>query len=284
MPERLERMLTRWVAAGLLDTERAERIRRFESGRAPSTHLRWPMRLAIGFGALMLSAGVLLFVASHWDALAPVQRFALVLMLVAVFHVSAAAVSERYPALTEGLHGVGTVSLGAGIFLSGQIFNMAEHWPAGLLLWAAGAWLAWWMLRHNVQLFLAALLTPAWLVGEWLLVLERAQWRSFDSDPILPAGLVLIALAYFTSTRNAGEHRSLPVVLGGVILIPAMLLLALVTASPVRPVNVSSMTLGAAWAIAAGLPLALSVFWRREDAWANAVATAWVLLLLWMSR
>jgi len=37
-------------------------------------------------------------------------------------------------------------ALGGGIFLSGQIFHLQEHWPGGLLLWAAGAWVGWWLL------------------------------------------------------------------------------------------------------------------------------------------
>ena len=44
------------------------------------------------------------------------------------------------PALSATLHACGTIGLGAGIFLSGQIFNLQEHWPGGLLLWAIGAW------------------------------------------------------------------------------------------------------------------------------------------------
>ena len=291
----LERMLTRWVAAGVLDEGSAARIRAFETERrAKEPAYGWPMRLAIGFGALMLSAGVLLFVSSHWDALSPAQRFALVLTMVASFHLAGAGTIGRYPALAEGLHAIGTVSLGAGIFLAGQIFNMAERWPAGVLLWAAGAWLAWWLLRHQAQLFLVALLTPAWFVSEWLLVLQRAGRLAIDSEPVLPAALVLMALSYFTAPREPAArpsalghapHRALTVLvtLGGVALVPALLFLAIATSSPVRTPPVSGLLLAIVWILAAGVPLGLSVIWRGAAAWINAVATAWVLLLLWMS-
>ena len=309
MGDGLERMLTRWVAAGVLDEASAVRIRAFETERRATEGSQserrvqkdavytWPMRLAIGFGALLLSAGVLLFVSSHWDALSPAQRFALVLTMVASFHLAGAGTIGRYPALAEGLHAIGTVSLGAGIFLAGQIFNMAERWPAGVLLWAAGAWLAWWLLRHQAQLFLVALLTPAWFVSEWLLVLQRAGRLAIDSEPVLPAALVLIALSYFTAFTRPREAAARPsavghaprraftvlVMLGGVALVPALLFLAIATSSPVRTPPVSGLLLAIAWIMAAGVPLGLSVIWRGTAAWMNAAATAWVLLLLWMS-
>src|SRR5437879_1868956 len=141
MSEGWQSALDRWLSGGLFDTVTAARIREFEASREQPTHLRWPILIAIGFGALMLAAGVLLFVSAHWDDLSPGGRFSLVLFLVAIFHVGGAIFSDRFPALSTALHGVGTAALGAGIFLSAQIFNLQEHWPGGVMLWALGAWL-----------------------------------------------------------------------------------------------------------------------------------------------
>ncbi len=63
--------LTRWADAGLIDAAAAARIRDYETAHAGSNRLRWPVMVAIAFGALMLGGGVLLFVAAHWDALSP---------------------------------------------------------------------------------------------------------------------------------------------------------------------------------------------------------------------
>jgi uncharacterized membrane protein len=63
------------------------------------------------------------------------------------FHVVGALLSERFPAFATAMHAVGTAALGAGIFLSGQIFNLEEHWSGGVMLWAVGAWIAWWLSR-----------------------------------------------------------------------------------------------------------------------------------------
>ncbi len=166
-----EKDLQRWVDAHLIDEAAAERIRQFEreSGRG---RLRWPAILAVGFGVLMLCAGILLFVAAHWDELSPGQRFSLVLSMVAAFHVAASLLGAKVPAIGMALHVAGTATLGAGIYLAGQIFNLEEHWPGGIMLWALGAVLAWVILRQWPQALLAAVLIPWWLGGEWSLATE----------------------------------------------------------------------------------------------------------------
>ncbi len=94
--------------------------------------LRWPAWLALGLGGLLLGAGILLFVAAHWDGLGPAQRFLLVVLTVGGLHLAAAFAADRSPGLSVALHACGTVALGGGIFLSGQIFHLQEHWPGGL--------------------------------------------------------------------------------------------------------------------------------------------------------
>ena len=113
--------LSRWTDAGLIDAAGAERIRAFEREHAEPTHLGWPIRIALTFGALMLGAGVLLFVSAQWDGLSPNARFALTLLLVGSFHAAGALVADRMPSLAVTLHAAGTIALGAGIFLAGLI-------------------------------------------------------------------------------------------------------------------------------------------------------------------
>src|SRR6266516_1089717 len=94
--EQLEQKLRRWVLAGVIDAASAQRIRAFEDSaeeRSEQRHgLRWPVVLAVSFGALMIAAGVLLFVAAHWDELSPGQRFVLVLTMVGGFQLSAGVI------------------------------------------------------------------------------------------------------------------------------------------------------------------------------------------------
>ncbi len=140
MPIPLDKQLERWVSAGVVDASTAARIRTFEESQSPSERLRWPVLLAVALGGVLLCAGVLLFVAAHWDELSPAWRFTLVLFLVAVFPIAGALTEERFPALSTTFYAIGTVCVGAGIFLTAQIFNLQEHWPSGILMWAIGGW------------------------------------------------------------------------------------------------------------------------------------------------
>jgi hypothetical protein len=197
MAEPIEHLLARWTAEGLLDESTAARIRAFEAASSPMSRVRWPLRLALGFGAIAMGAGLLLFVSAHWDELSPGARFGLVVTLVGVFHVVGALLWERFPSTAVTLHAVGTMALGAGIYLAGQIFNLEEHWPNGLLLWSIGAALAWALLRSWPQLLLAALLAPAWLVGEWMLANEGTN-SSIVTD-VMASGVTLLALVGWTA-------------------------------------------------------------------------------------
>ena len=71
MAEGWAHLLNRWIAAGVVDEETAARIRAFELANDGSKRLRWPIWIALAFGALALGAGVLLFVSANWDDLSP---------------------------------------------------------------------------------------------------------------------------------------------------------------------------------------------------------------------
>ena len=62
------------------------------------------------------------------------MQFALVLSMVGVFHAAGAVSERRFPAMATALHTLGTIALGGGIYLAGQIFNLDEHWPVCLKL------------------------------------------------------------------------------------------------------------------------------------------------------
>ena len=75
MPKNWQRSLQRWVEARLIDTATAERIQAFETDRERRGGRRWPVIIACVFGGLLLCAGILLFVAAHWEDMSPAGRF-----------------------------------------------------------------------------------------------------------------------------------------------------------------------------------------------------------------
>ncbi|MEA5416513.1 DUF2157 domain-containing protein, partial [Synechococcus sp. BA-132 BA5] len=262
-----ESRLERWRQAGLIDPASAEAIRAWERDQPSPQRLRVPVLVAVALGAVLVAAGLLLFVSTHWQALAPGQRFALLLALVVGLHGCAAAVEERFPPLAVALHGVGSVTLGAGIFLAGQLFHLEAHWTLGLLLWAIGAGLGWALLRQWPQLALLALLGPAWLISEWQRAVDAAtqglQRGSGDPTAVVApaAGLLLLSLCFLAAPAGPGPvapARRVLLWLGGLGLLPAGLLWQLGThwAPRTAPLPLPLALVG--WAVALGTPLLLA--------------------------
>lgn len=278
MAARWERCLERWASAGLIEAHAAERIRAFEAEQEKALGMRWSVLLTISLGALLLGAGVLLFVAAHWDKLSPAWRFGLVLVLVGLFHIAGALLVERFSVLSTALHAIGTICLGAGIFLAGQIFHLEEHWPGGVMLWALGAWAAWALLRDWPQAALVALLTPTWLTCEWL---EATQgWIGHDKIPA--EGLLLLSICYLTSLLPEKETpvRKTLAWIGGLALIPctaAVILTGEIGSRSQLPLPGGYRLLG--WLAALVLPLVLAWWLRRNAFWMNVLAAVWVVLL-----
>jgi len=207
MPD-YESLLTRWQSAGVLDADSAARIRAWESARhqvetapAPKSKSRdqvagiaWQGKVALILGGILLASGVILFVSAHWDQLGPAMRYLLVVAMVAIFHLGGAVVRDKYPATSAALHAVGTISTGAAIALVGQIFNIQEHWPAAVLMWAIAALCGWIFLQDQAQQTLTLLLFPAWLVCEW----SYAAENHIGADVYFGRFLFVWAILYLT--------------------------------------------------------------------------------------
>ena len=281
MTDVLNRRLDRWISAGVMDANTAARIRTFEESERSKEGLWWPVLLALGLGAVLLCAGVLLFVAAHWDELSPSWRFTLVLLLVGLFPIAGALSTDRFPALAATFYAIGTICVGAGIYLTAQIFNLQEHWPSGILLWATGALAGWLILRQWPQSVLLALLVPAWLAGEWQV---RTDGYAYSGRLILD-GLLLLSLTYLTAQTGAEDsvlQQGLAWI-GGISLLPLTLLTFVEEREFLwfwrgRP-EMPEMVRVFGWIIAVGAPLLLAFVLRRKAGWINALSAVWVLVI-----
>jgi hypothetical protein len=190
----IDQLLTRWQSAGVLDGESANRIRAWEADQKHPAGLRWQGMVALILGAILLACGVVLFVSAHWDKLGPGARYTLVIAMVTAFHLGGAMTRSGFRGLSTALHAVGTVSAGAAIALVGQIFNIQEHWPAAILMWAIAALAGWILLRDEAQQILALLLFPAWIFAE----LSFAAERHIGQNVLLGRFLIVWAVLYLT--------------------------------------------------------------------------------------
>jgi uncharacterized membrane protein len=178
------------------------------------------------------------------------------------------------------LHLAGTVCLGGGIYLAGQILNLEEHWPGGIMLWAFGAVVAWLLLKQWPQALLAAILIPWWLAGEWDVLTDqyRTGWN------IAAQGLLLIAIIYLTTAHKA-SNRHLRVGLtwvGAVALLPFIVIVLDTAAYPRwstthQPLPLALGIFG--YAVAFLPALGIAAITRKAQALPVFAAAAWILVL-----
>ena len=258
MLSKLEDAVQRWSAAGLIDVVTVQRIREFEAEREQPSGLRWQVLLALIFGAMLLAAGIALFVAAHWDRLSPMARFSVVMGTLIAIHLIAMLVNERFHWLAIVLHGVGTLAAGAAIALVGQIFNIQEHWPSAILLWALCALAGWALLGDQVQQTIALLLLPAWIVCEWV-----ARTDGYRGSELMSIRMIAVIAAVYL-TAFLGSPRKL---VNGILFATGAIVLTVTT------VGVLDFLVWHDWTSTPAPPVHLIVF-----AWGVIAA---VLLLAW---
>ncbi len=187
----------------MIDQTVSERILAFEATRQHPAGLRWQVLLALIFGAILLAAGVILFVAAHWDDLAPGTRLLVTMAMLIGLHVAGLLARPRFDRLAITLHGVGTIAAGGAIALVGQIFNIQEHWPAAILLWALCALAGWALLGDQVQQTITLLLLPTWIICEWSVRTDGYR----GSELFIIRMLTVFAVVYLTAFL--GEKKKL---------------------------------------------------------------------------
>ncbi|MBI4880662.1 MAG: DUF2157 domain-containing protein [Planctomycetes bacterium] len=148
-------------------------------------------------GSLLIGAGVLFFVAQHWDELGKWAQIGLVLAALLLSHHFGFVLAEqpgRYPRTGTALTLLGVLCLGGALILVTQIYNMQSVYESNLVL-------AWWLcavpfvfLRRSPALLLVvtALFTIwlAWHTCLWLDVLD------LDSDENAVSALCLLGLGF----------------------------------------------------------------------------------------
>jgi uncharacterized membrane protein len=277
-----ESLLHRWQSAGVLDAEAAARIRAFELQQDKPSGLRWQGMVALILGAILLACGVVLFVSAHWDELGPGARFALVAAMVAVFHLGGAWARKGYHGLSTALHAVGTVSVGAAIALVGQIFNIQEHWPAAILMWAVAALAGWILLRDEAQQTLTLLLFPAWILAEF----SYAAQGHIGEEVYLGRFAIVWAVLYLTFFLGS-RHKAVQGILFAVAAIWSVSAIVAMLqgwsswgAQTFLPFHLRVW----GWVDIAVLPLGLALFRLRKSFVPVAAAIAFSIALPWCQR
>ena len=277
-----ETYLTRWQTAGVLDGAAARRIRDWESEQKKPAGLRWQVIVVLILGAILLACGVALFVSAHWDKIGPYTRLAVVLGMVSLFHLGGSWARKRFRGLSTALHAVGTLSTGAAIALVGQIFNIQEHWPAAVLLWALAALAGWILLHDEAQQTLTLLLFPAWLLSEFSYYAEGHIGENVYVGRFLVVWAILYLTFFLSSKRRIVQGILFAVgaiysVVGVVVLLEGWRSWGDQTYLPL-----GLRTWG--WVFIAAIPLLFAVFKFFKSVIPVAVAICFSIALPWCQR
>jgi len=213
----LKQEVAQWRAEGLVDDALAQRLlARYATG----AERNWGRVVFSAIGAALVGLGVILFFAYNWQALPKFAKLALVIGALALSHVSALWAARRTGTargLVEGLHVLGTMLFGAGIWLVAQIYHIDEHYPNAFLVWSVAALAMAWAMPSIVQATLALFLVAFWagveafdfrtpIHGAPLIVvlgiLPLAWWRR--SPSLVFTGLVVLFVV--TAFAVAGIH------------------------------------------------------------------------------
>jgi len=159
----LARQLPQWIAEGLVSEAQAAALRE-----------RYPVKdtlslgrlLLTGIAAVMIGLGVILLFAYNWHAMDKFTKLGVIFTSLIGAHLLALYTRPRHHTYSESLFVLGTMLMGAGIFLVGQIYHLDSHYPNAFLFWSLGALALAWALPSPPQAFLAIALVLGWHLFE----------------------------------------------------------------------------------------------------------------------
>ena len=155
-----------WISEGIIEQETGNTLLQ----RYPAKHSdNRSFSLLTVIGAIIFGLGVILFFAFNWSEFSKPLKLALIVGGLLLTHGTALVLyraSHTPTALVEGLHVLGTMMFGAGIWLIAQIYHIDEHYPTAFLVWGAGALVLAWAIPSVFQAFMACVLITVWGVSE----------------------------------------------------------------------------------------------------------------------
>jgi uncharacterized membrane protein len=161
--KQLEKALPAWVERGLLSSKGADDILGFERERLGGGIPYLTVALSI-LGVLLLGSGVISFFAANWDWLPKIAKLAVLFGGMWGAYAVAGWLLGRggRPLVGKALLLLGVILFGANIWLIAQIYHISAHYPNGVLIWAAGALLAGYLLHSQPSTCAAVLLGILW--------------------------------------------------------------------------------------------------------------------------
>ena len=201
----LETELRFWHTEGLVDDATAASIR----GRYVAVQKVTLSRIVLTLGACFFGLGLIWLVASNLDAMSPLTRFALMVLIWLGFVVAAEVLATRRDREGDVASPVvGAVRLlasgafGAVVFQAAQSLQVPANEPLLVGVWGLGALLWAYAVRGVAPLTLGVVLLAIWFV--W--VVGDAANNAFSlSSAIAAAGLLAVAIGVLNAVLGRRE-------------------------------------------------------------------------------
>ena len=152
-----------WVNAGIIAPDQGQAIK--DRYPAPEQGPAWGRIIFFSIGAILFGLGVILLFAYNWQKMPKLVKLAVIFAALIGAHGAGSWLSRpQSPHQTagEGLHLLGTMLFGSGIWLIAQIYHIDEHYPTAFLIWGLGALAMAWGLPSIVHGIGAVLLFVLW--------------------------------------------------------------------------------------------------------------------------
>jgi uncharacterized membrane protein len=233
MRQSVNRALEHWCREGLLSDEQvaglAASLARLENAEGSAR----TVRVFAFIGAVLTGLGAILFVASNWQGMGPLER---TLVLLAGYGVAVATAalleSRRLPVFAETMWLLSTLVLGANIFLIAQNYNLSLTLWQGTFAWMVGAVAMGYARQSAPQAAVAvplAVLTVGWAGGGsgWFFD-DQVEFLFADGGlrPLLPLiGLALVALSTLAAAREDTAFARVACLRWGTLLVASTLII-----------------------------------------------------------
>jgi len=169
--EWLKQELQNWQADGIISPEQSATIsQRYELDQISRERRNYLLFAIYVIGAVLIGAGIISFVAAHWEKIPPIPKIILIVSVMLVCHVSGFylwKISGRSPRLGHALIVLGTLVFGANIGLMTQIFHIKVNFYNGLFGWAIGAMVMAYALESIPNAVIAIVISYAGFCG-WI--------------------------------------------------------------------------------------------------------------------
>jgi uncharacterized membrane protein len=205
----------RWVEAGIVTPEQAERIAQLYGD------LKHNAGLVPLLGGILIGLGILSFTAANWQAIPELLRLIIILAAMGGFYAAGDTVLKRgQERIGIALLGLGLLSFGAGIVLIAQMFHLEAYDVTSWVVWGTAGLLLTALYRSRYLYTIAAVI---FLIAQWYSVTEFGRfsyaafaigtiglgWLAWKRRDAYPVWLLSLGFAVQSVMLVASNDRSI---------------------------------------------------------------------------